>query len=125
MVTSWDGRGARRGGSTCDHGLVGKDALQPGDDGKGKCGRVMHGKGIDGGLDAAGIVNSHREAAQRVTLHFGTGVLGYRRRKDFMWMCEGDCFGAAPPRQNVVGPWACSENSDSPPQQVSVTVRNR
>ena len=68
MVTSWDRRGARRGGSTCDHGLVGKDVLQPGDDGGKKYQRVLHGKRIDGGLDAGNTVQCHKRAACSLAL---------------------------------------------------------
>ena len=73
MVKSWDGRGARRGGSTCDHGLVGKDALQPGNEGGKKYQRVLHGKGIGGGLDAGNTVQCHSTAARCLALHYLRG----------------------------------------------------
>ena len=80
MVTSWDGRGARRGGSTCGHGLAGKDALRPGDGVSGKCERLIHGKGTNGGRDAASTVQCHGRAAWCLALRSPSGVLGYHRR---------------------------------------------
>ena len=51
------------------------------------------------GLDVAGRFNSHRRAAQRLTLHCGTGVLGYHREASSAGALQSDPFGPGPARQ--------------------------
>ena len=51
------------------------------------------------GLDVAGRFNSHRRAAQRLTLHCGTGVLGYYREASSAGALQSETFGPGPARQ--------------------------
>ena len=43
--------------------------------------------------------NSHRRAAQRLTLHCGTGVLGYHREAFTAGALESDCVGLGQARE--------------------------
>ena len=51
------------------------------------------------GVDVAGRFNSHRRAAQRLTLHCGTGVLGYHREASSAGALQSDPSGPRPARQ--------------------------
>ena len=51
------------------------------------------------GVDVAGRFNSHRRAAQRLTLHCGTGVLGYHPEASSAGALRSDPSGPRPVRQ--------------------------
>ena len=51
------------------------------------------------GLDVAGRFNSHRRAAQRLTLHCGTGVLGCHREASSAGALQSDPFSSRAARK--------------------------
>ena len=83
----------------CGHGLVGKDVVRPGDDENKNNRRLEDRKVTYPGLDVAGRFNSHRRAAQRLTLHCGTGVLGYHPEASSAGALRSDPSGPRPVRQ--------------------------
>ena len=54
---------------------------------------------MDWSLEHPRRFNSHRRAAQRLTLHCGTGVLGYHREAFTAGALESDCVGLGRARQ--------------------------
>ena len=79
MVTSWEGRGARGGGWTCEGRFIGRSASQPRVRGKREVERGKNRKREHGGTGAATSVDSHPGPRDALVVRSARAKAGYHR----------------------------------------------